>query len=462
MKKATMKKALSVVLATSMAMSMAACGNKGEDKGGASGGDETFDVTIDQIKLGEDYTDIKADLKFLTHKTDIIDTDLKGYVEDFQKMYPNVNIEYEGITDYNNDITTRISTGDWGDICMVPTTVDKDEFENYFVSFGDKDALSEIYEADMLNDKTYQNQVYGLPSMANAFGIVYNKAVFEKAGVKETPKTPDEFLDALQKVKDKTDAIPMYTNFAAGWTMTAWDAYIDGTATGDANWVNTGLTKGENPFADRGDGTGPYAVYYTLYEAVHRGLTEDDPTTTDWEGSKSMLNEGKIGCMALGSWVVSQAQAAGPNSGDVQYMAFPITVDGKQYVGAGPDFCYGINCNSSADEKTAAMCYVKYLVEKSGFAQSQGGLSIVKGDAYPEALSSLKEMDVVVNKPAASGEENLYNDINNDSELGINVSGAVPTQVVEEAVSETKTFEEMVDEWNEKWTAAQESNGVTH
>ena len=71
-------------------------------------------------------------------------------------------------------------------------------------------------------------------------------------------------------------------------------------------------------------------------------------------------------------------------------------------------------------------------------------------------------MDVVVNKPAASGEENLYNDINNDSELGINVSGAVPTQIVEEAVSETKTFEEMVDEWNEKWTAAQESNGVTH
>ena len=72
MKKATVKKALSAVLAASMVMSMAACGSKGDDKGGASGGDETFDVTIDKIKLGEDYTDIKADLKFLTHKTDIM------------------------------------------------------------------------------------------------------------------------------------------------------------------------------------------------------------------------------------------------------------------------------------------------------------------------------------------------------------------------------------------------------
>ena len=131
--------------------------------------------------------------------------------------------------------------------------------------------------------------------MANIQGVVYNKAVFEEAGVTEVPTTPDEFLDALQKIKDNTDAIPLYTNFAAGWTMSAWDAYIDGCATGDTSFGNTGLDKGKNPFSDRGDGTGPYAVYNTLYEAVSRGLTEDDPTTTDWEGSKGMINNGEIG-----------------------------------------------------------------------------------------------------------------------------------------------------------------------
>ena len=167
---------------------------------------------------------------------------------------------------------------------------------------------------------------------------MYNKKVFEAAGITELPKTPDEFLDALQKIKDNTDVeAPMYTNFAAGWTMTAWDAYIDGGATGDADFVNTGLTKGENPFSDRGDGTGPYAVYNVLYEAVKRGLTEDDPTTTDWEGCKGMINSGKIGCMALGSWAITQMQEAGENGDDIGYMTFPITVDGKQYIAEGPD-----------------------------------------------------------------------------------------------------------------------------
>lgn len=461
MKKKILKRVLAVSLAAAMAMPLSACGNKGTEEAGGEG-DQAMDVTIDQIKLGEDYTDIKADLKFLTHKTDVVDTTFKGYIEEFQKLYPDINIEYEGITSYADDIQTRITTGDWGDICMVPMTVDKDELGNYFTKLGDKATLANTYEENMLNNYAYEDNVYGIPSMANVQGIVYNKAVFESAGITGLPKTPDEFLDALQQIKDKTDAIPMYTNFAAGWTMTAWDAYIDGGATGDPDFANTGLAKGENPFSDRGDGTGPFAVYNTLYEAVKRGLTEEDPTTTDWEGSKGMLNKGEIGCMALGSWAVVQMQQAGENADDIGYMAFPISVDGKQYVSAGPDYNYGINCNSSRDNQIAAMCYIKWLVEKSGFAQGEGGLSIVTGDEYPEALKALDGIDLVVNSPAAAGEENLFNDINNSSELGVNVSGAIPTQIVEEATSGTKTMEDMSAEWNEKWTAAQESNGVEH
>lgn len=166
--------------------------------------------------------------------------------------------------------------------------------------------------------------------------------------------------------------------------------------------------------------------------------------------------------MVLGSWSIVQMQQAGDNGDDIGFMAFPITVDGQQYAAAGPDYNYGINCNSSSDNQIAAMCYIKWLVEESGFAQGEGGLSVVSTDEYPEALTALEGIELVVNNPAASGEENLFNDVNNDSELGINVSGAVPTQVVEEAVSGSKTMEDMAAEWNEKWTAAQESNGVEY
>ena len=455
MRRKSLKKIIAVSMATMMAFSMAACGGSKSD---TSKGKEEMDVTLDQIKLGEDYTDIKAELRFLTHKTDVVDTKFQEYIKEFNKMYPNVTIEYEGVTNYANDVTTRLSTGDWGDICMVPTTVDKDELGNYFQSFGSYDTLSESY--DMLNNQRYGDDVYGIPSMANVQGIVYNKKVFEEAGIKELPKTPDEFIAALKIIKEKTDAIPLYTNFAADWTMNAWDAYISGSANGDPDYMNVGLLKGKNPFSDRGDGTGPYAVYNLLYEAVKQGLTEDDPTTTDWEGSKGMMNKGEIATMVLGSWAVSQIQGAGDNADDIAYMSFPITVNGKQYATAGPDYCYGINVNSSKDQKIAAMCYIKFLVEQSGFAESEGGISVVKGAELPDVLKDFADIELVVDNPAPEGEETLFGDVNNDSELGINVSGVMPKQVVEEATSGTKTMKEMSDEWNAAWTAAQEANGI--
>ena len=355
-------KVIAVSMAAAMVVSMVGCGSSKKKVEATK-----IDVTFDQIEVGKDYRILKLIWNSL-HKTDV-DTKFKEYVEEFQKLYPNVNIEYEGITDYANDVTTRLSTGDWGDICMIPTTVDKDELELLY-RFWKYKTLSEQY--NYLDNFKYGDQTFGIPSMANVQGIVYNKAVFEEAGVTEIPKTPDEFIAALQKIKDNTDAIPLYTNFAADWTMCAWDAYIDGNATGDPAYSHEGRTKGLNPFSDNGDETGPYAVYNTLYTAVKDGLTEEDPTTTDWEGSKGRMNNGEIGCMVLGSWAIPQIQSAGENSDDIAYMPFPITVNGKQYAAAGPDYCYGINVNSSEDNQIAAMCYIKWLVEKSGYAESEG------------------------------------------------------------------------------------------
>ena len=96
-----------------------------------------------------------------------------------------------------------------------------------------------------------------------------------------------------------------------------------GGATADPDWMNITMPQTKDPFADQGDGTGPYAVYNILYEAVKRGLTEDSPTATDWEGCKPMINNGEIDVMVLGSWAIIQMQEAGPNAADIGYMPFP-------------------------------------------------------------------------------------------------------------------------------------------
>ena len=325
------------------------------------------------------------------------------------------------------------------------------------VQFLNIDEMSQ--QINYANTWLYGNDVYGVPSTATTQGIVYNKKVFEDAGVTDVPKTPDEFIDALKKIKDKTDAIPLYTNYAAGWTMGAWDAYIGNNATGDNTYFNQKLLHTKDPFKDYGDGTHPYAVYKILYDAVAGGLTEDDYSTTDWEGSKSMLNNGQIGCMVLGSWAYPQMEAAGENADDIGYMPFPISVNGEQYASAGADYSYGINVNASDDEKQAALIFVKWMTEKSGFSYNEDGLPVAKSSS--DTKLDFSGVTFLEDEPAVEGEEDLLNALNADSELNINNGGNDKIQaIIEHAANGDESFDDIMNEWNQKWTDAQESEGV--
>jgi len=413
-----------------------------------------------QIIVGETGTDLSTTIKWLSHRTDLVDSGkYDEYIAAFNKIYPNIKVEVEGITNYADDSLLRLTGGDWGDIMMIPA-VDKSELSNYFVSYGGYDELNAQY--NFITNWMYEDNIYGMPSTATAQGIVYNKKVFEAAGITSIPKTPDEFIAALQAIKDNTDATPLYTNYAAEWTMGAWDAYIGGSANGTADFSNLILPYQSNPFTDRGDATGPYALFKVLYDAANKGLIEDDYTTTDWEGCKGMINNGTIGCMVLGSWAVSQMQAAGDNADDIGYMSFPITVGGKQYASAGPDYCYGINVNASDDNKLASEIFVKFMVDQSGFSYDEGGLPALRSDTnYPALYSAFDGIEFLVDTPAEAGKENIVSELNTESELMINQGGNTKLmEIVEHGANNDKSFDEIMADWNKAWTDAQASVGV--
>ncbi len=446
------KKVVSLALAAIMAMSMVACKNGGET--------EAVDAaelpSIDEINLGEDYQDITADITFLTNRTDIVDTVYKGYAEEFNKLYPNITVTYEGITDYAESMTLRLTNGDWGDICLIPTSVDKSEFSTYFTALGDYSVLNDTY--NFVTEKTYGNVVYGIPNGGTAGGVAYNKKVWAAAGITELPKTPDEFLADLKLIKEKTDAIPLYTNFAAGWPMGAWNDYVGIASNGDTAYKNTTLLHTRNPFSKNEENSGPYAVFYTLYNAVADGLVEEDPASSDWESSKVMINNGQIGAMVLGSWCVQQFKDAGDNPDDIGYMPFPISVKGVQSAAAGGNYAYAINKYASADNQIASMIYIKWLLEESTIFEDEGSIPALKNSPLPDSLSEFDGVELLSDDAALEGEENLYDDVRNTAEV---LSGDYPVStVLEAALYKSESLDDLMDEWNEKWTAAQDSCGA--
>ena len=441
-----MKKLVSLLLALCLVLGMASFAAADEEL-----------PTLDQIVIGEN-TDLTAKIHFAYHRTDIPDK-LNGYVEEFRKIYPNVEIEYELITDYAENALMRVGNTDWT-IMGIPT-VQKDEFSKYFVPLGSLETLSGLY--NFMSDKSYEGVCYGIPSTGNANGVLYNKRIFAEAGVTELPKTPDEFIAALKAVKENTDAIPLYTNYAAGWTMGAWDAYIGVAATGKDTYMSQDLPHAKDPFADQGNGTGPYAVYKILYDAAAEGLIEDDYTTTDWEGCKPMFNNGQIATMVLGSWAFTQMRDAegGEHPEDVGYMAFPVTIDGKQYAPAGGDYNFGINVQASYEEKLASLYYLKWLTHESGFAYSEGGVPIDKNGEYPDLYAAFDGIDMLSDADALEGEETLLSELNAESELNFNNGGNTKVQeIIEHGFNHDKDFDDIMADWNEAWSEAQAALNV--
>ena len=477
-----LRKVLALTLAAAMTLSLTACGGSGEggaeapatetpaaDDGAAAETPAADDgaeaaapaassgVTYASINLGEDYKDLTTTIKFIHHKTDREeDGTISDLIAKFNELYPNIMVETEGITDYQEDALLRLSAGDWGDVMFIPA-VDKAELSTYFIPFGTVEEMSEY--VNFADEWMYDNMCYGIGFMGNAQGILYNKKVFADAGITELPKTPDEFIAALQAIKDNTDAIPLYTNYAAGWTMGGqWDAFLGAITTSDETWLNQKFVHTAEPFKDNGDGTGAYALYKILYDAVEKGLIEDDYTTTDWEGCKPMINNGEIGCMVLGSWAIAQMKAAGDHPDDIGYMPFPITVGSKQYATAGPDYSYAINANASEENQAAAMVFVKWMVEESGWCEIEGGYPISK--TAPTSFV-FEGVEVVRNIPALEGEEDFLNEMNAESELSFNAGGDAKVQrIVEAAFTGVETFDDIMADWTQVWNDAQEACGI--
>lgn len=397
-------------------------------------------------------------INVLTWRTDLVeDGTFDKYVAAFKEKYPDVtDVKIEGITDYEGEVKTRMSTDDYGDVLAIPGSVTPDQLGDFFEPLGDFDEMSKTYR--WISDKSYEGKSYGIPVVGNVMGIVYNTKVWEAAGVTEFPTSPDAFLADLQAIKDNGIKVaPLYTNYKDGWPLTAWESYV-GSVSGDAD-VRIEMTGIDDPWTDTSDHG---VIDGLLYDAVAQGLTEADPTTTNWEESKRLLGTGEIGTMLLGSWAIPQMQAAavaaGESADDIGYMPFPAQADGKFYAIAGGDYNLGINVHSK--NKVTARAWIDWFNQESGFSEAQVGLSPMIDGAVPAALQDfVDQVELLTLNPAPAGKESLFSDIDTASGI-VTTDPKYRQQIVDDARSGARTKEQVFDDLNTAWAKGRTEAGA--
>ena len=459
-----LRKLMAGILAASSVLTAASCGTKpatttAADTTTAANTTAADNTTTAADTAAPETSGEKLTLKVLTHRTDRLED---GSLAEMTKAFEEANnckVEYQGFTDYATDIPTMMNTTEYGDVLMIPDTVKLEDLSNFFEPLGTYDEMNAKYM--WADKKMYDNTVYGIAHLGTiAGGICYNKRIWKEAGVTTLPVTPEEFVADLKLIAENTDAIPYYTNFAdASWTLVQWASLVN-SASGSKSYETDLLVNKQDIFT-------PGGAYYEVYKLMFNvfkdpTLHEEDPMTSDWEGCKKAINEGKIATMVMGSWAVSQFKEAGDNPDDIGYMPAPFSVNGKQYAESTADYCLGINKNRSDDIKALGKKYITWFVEESGFAQKEGSVCALRGSEMPDFLTDFANCEFFVTESAPEGLVGVWDAINNDSEVGTWQGDAAnfKIQIAEAAFAGEgdDKFDSIIAEANSKWNAERDAN----
>jgi len=214
--------------------------------------------------------------------------------------------------------------------------------------------------ASLLKNLVDNVGLYAAPLGLNMEGFWYHKELFAQAGITDTPKTWDEFMDVCQKLKDAGIA-PIAQGGKDQWPVTrVLNAYavrsigndaITDAMIGKASFTDPEYVAAAQMFADMA------ANEYFIV-----GMT-----TIDHGTSIAMLMNGQSAMLYNGSWVTgnlnSDENAAGPEG--IGFFNVP-TAGGA----SGPND-YSMNCGNilvfSADKYDEAVAdWMKYVFPRIG------------------------------------------------------------------------------------------------
>lgn len=390
----------------------------------------------------------KTELTILCNQSEV---DMAQYKERFEAENPGVELVYIYSPDYEEEAMKAISSENYADVLFIPGGLNSKDYPKYLEPFGDMGTLSKVYNY-MDSSAQCNNLVYGIPASCYMSGFLYNKAVFEQAGIMAPPKDMDSFIQALQQIKDHTDAIPFYTNYNSAWALSEWEKFPFFEMTGDVNYKYGDFIYETNPYTfDSTHGK----VYSLLYDIIDQKLCEPELGCYEWDNTKKMMNDGEIACMAIGSWAVSQFKNAGKHADDISFMAFPNAVGGKQCATIVADYCYGINVHS--EQKELARKYVDFMLNDSMYAIDHDTISVAQTDPLPKSYTNMD--DIVLSFDNFDSYDSVEDFKMLDSQLHLE-DGKEQIRVMNAAAHKDsdETLEIIFSDWNKRWESSRSSD----
>jgi multiple sugar transport system substrate-binding protein len=145
-------------------------------------------------------------LTILTHwgDKDLQDV-MQPMLQDYQKQNPSVTLDYQTVDfeQFLTRITTGRASGVHPDVYHVYALWLPDFVASDVMAKAPQDVINDVkqsYSKGSADAVTYKGQMYGYPTEVDTYLLLYNKKMYQEAGLEKPPATWDEFKDASGKL----------------------------------------------------------------------------------------------------------------------------------------------------------------------------------------------------------------------------------------------------------------------
>jgi raffinose/stachyose/melibiose transport system substrate-binding protein len=301
-------------------------------------------------------------LELYYYKQEAFIEGIKAIVSEYEKSNPDVKFELTMVPDGWTVLKTRMAGGKAPDIIQLQSYSQVFEFAGagYLVDLTKDPVLSKVIPSAK-GAVTYNGKAYAVPMDYAGIGIIYNKELFRKAGIKKAPATFKELQDACAKLK-KANILPfaglLKANWSSGHFITLVHTTLLGAKGGNKailSWIQE-MNKGKGSFG----GPVKKSDLFRIMD-FYRANMSDNATEWDWNEQQKAFASGEAAMMVQGLWSYGAAIGTNPKL-DCGFIPFPCTnnpKDTKFY--ADVDSTFAISAQSTPDKQAAAKKFLNWL-----------------------------------------------------------------------------------------------------
>lgn len=317
----------------------------------------------------------RTEIEIVSYKKEAVDT-FNKIAARFNETHDDIHLTIDSPNEAMTILKTRFIREDYPDIIVIGGDMDYSNFldAGLFADISDLDVLSETKSAYLDMDKQLefipQDGTYGLPYVANAAGILYNKDMFEQHGW-ETPETWNEFTALCEQIQSE-GVQPLYFGFKDTWTCLApWNALAVSLADPQlCSQVNNGTTTFTKAYDETAEKMKALLAY-----------GEPNPMAYSYNDACTAFARGQSAMYTIGSYAISQIKSVNPdmNIGTFTFPANEKEADNVLNSGIDVQFCVMKSC----ENKEAAYEVLRFLYRDDTirtYLSEQGGIACKQGD----------------------------------------------------------------------------------